>query len=574
VAIYVPVFRMAVGYVVSYGRRWSVLEHLLLIELADQRHSVAVLATQVSLPERLVIEALINLLRAGWIEVRSTESGVQFGATAAGKLRATEDSLPVELQRRTKWISLCADRLTGAWLRADDLQLVHEKDLPETASPLDPTLNTYDTNDGTVRDLLYLEPDESFESFEPIFRNSSRLYARFELEFDKVKWLPTYAPFRLEDTIKKAAPLVEEGENTQSASVSTPTVGGLPLDTVGSEDIIVGGSENLEFLTSCLSKARSQFVVHSCFIDPATIEKLLPDFEKAAQRKVSIDLLWGLRADPEDPGSLQTRTAIEQVLNKLSASAKPRVRLSPLSSGSHSKILLYDNASTSEWEVVVSSCNYLSSYFDAIEISQRSRSRRLAMQIVGRLIAAQQPASGGWSAVARRLERVWNDLRLRARTKPEAGTHSLSLLVDDDHYTCVTRARDQAESDIVLGCDLFGLAAETSVLVPMTRAVELGKAVRMFYRRPSRFLAQEGMELDVKSLTDRGCSLTKIPTLHGKFLAWDKEALAITSFNWLSTVVDGTRARGAEIGILSLGQNLREILGSKLKASSKDALTI
>jgi hypothetical protein len=196
------------------------------------------------------------------------------------------------------------------------------------------------------------------------------------------------------------------------------------------------------------------------------------------------------------------------------------------------------------------------------------------MQIVGRLIASQQPASGGWSAVARRLERIWNDLRLRARIKPEAGTHSLSLLVDDDHYTCVTRARDHAKSSIVLGCDLFGLAAETSVLVPMTRAVELGKAVRMFYRRPSRFLAQEGMELDVKSLTDRGCSLAKIPALHGKFLAWDNEALAITSFNWLSTVVDGTRTRGAEIGILSLGQNLRDIIASKLKASSKGALEI
>jgi hypothetical protein len=156
VTVYVPVFKMAVGYVVSFGRRWSVLEHLLLIELAGQRHSVAVLATQVSLPERLVIEALINLLRAGWIEVRSTESGVQFGATAAGRRRATEESLPEELQRKTKWISLCADRLTGAWLRADDLQLVHEKDLPETANPLDPTLNTFDTNDGTVRDLLYL----------------------------------------------------------------------------------------------------------------------------------------------------------------------------------------------------------------------------------------------------------------------------------------------------------------------------------------------------------------------------------------------------------------------------------
>jgi hypothetical protein len=165
-------------------------------------------------------------------------------------------------------------------------------------------------------------------------------------------------------------------------------------------------------------------------------------------------------------------------------------------------------------------------------------------------------------------------LRLRARAKSEAGTHSLSLLVDDDHYTCVTRARDDAKHSIVLGCDLFGLAAETSVLVPMTRAVELGKDVRMFYRRPSRFLAQEGMELDLKLITDRGCSLTKIPTLHGKFLAWDSDALAVTSFNWLSTVVDGTRIRGAEIGILSLGQNLRGIIADKLNVCSNGALEI
>lgn len=573
-AIYVPVFRMAVGYVVSFGRRWSVLEHLLLIELAVRRHSVAALAMQVSLPERLVIEALINLLRAGWIEVRSTESGVQFAATAAGRRRAAEESLPAELQRKTKWISLCADRLTGAWLRADDLQLVHEKDLPETANPLEPTLNTFDTNDGTVRDLLYLEPDESFESFQPIFRNSSRLYARFEMEFDKVKWLPAYAPFRLEEKIRKAAPIVEGSETIEDTSTYISSVDGLPRDNIGPDDIVVGGPDNLEFFKTCLNKAQTQFIVHSCFIDPATIEKLLPYFEATAQRRVSIDLLWGLRADPEDPKSLQTKTAIEQVLNKLPPSVRPKVRLSPVSSGSHSKILLYDNAVTNEWEVVVGSCNYLSSYFDAIEISQRSRSRRLAMQIVGRLIASQQPASGGWSAVARRLERIWNDLRLRARANPEVGSHSLSLLVDDDHYTCVTRARDHAKNNIVLGCDLFGLAAETSVLVPMTRAVELGKTVQMFYRRPSRFLAQEGIELDVKLLTDRGCSLTKVPTLHGKFLAWDNEALAVTSFNWLSTVVDGTRARGAEIGVLSLGRGLREILATKLKLSSQGVLEI
>jgi hypothetical protein len=69
---------MAVSYSVSFGRRWSVLEHLMLIELTTARRSVAHLAAATLLPERLVIEGLINLLRFGWIEVRSTDAGVQF----------------------------------------------------------------------------------------------------------------------------------------------------------------------------------------------------------------------------------------------------------------------------------------------------------------------------------------------------------------------------------------------------------------------------------------------------------------------------------------------------------------
>jgi hypothetical protein len=61
-AVYVPVFRVAVSYTVSFGRRWSVLEHLLLIELAKSKRSLMELAEAANLPERLVVEALINLM--------------------------------------------------------------------------------------------------------------------------------------------------------------------------------------------------------------------------------------------------------------------------------------------------------------------------------------------------------------------------------------------------------------------------------------------------------------------------------------------------------------------------------
>jgi phosphatidylserine/phosphatidylglycerophosphate/cardiolipin synthase-like enzyme len=289
----------------------------------------------------------------------------------------------------------------------------------------------------------------------------------------------------------------------------------------------------------------------------------LPDFAEAARRNVHIDLLWGLRSDPEDASSLSPLIHSEQVLDKLGPDVRERVRLSPISSGSHAKIILYDDSVSGIWETIVGSCNFLSSYYDLIEVSLRTRSQRLATTVLGRLIATQQPPSGDWSPVARRLDRIWGELRRRSRAKDEIGEHNLSLLTDDDHYACITLARDKAQHSIAVGCDLYGLAAETSVLVPMERAVQLGRQVQLFYRRPSRYLTQEGRSPDA-----RGLPLSQVSKLHGKFVIWDEAALAISSFNWMSTVVLGTRARGAELGVLALGPGLHAILSKKLENAS------
>ena len=119
---------------VNFGRRWSMLEHLLLVEIASARRTITELAGLTDMPDRLVIEAAINLMRAGWIEVRSTDAGVFFHATNPGRRRAKDRDLPVRLQRDVRWISLCVDRLTGSWQRADEFELVYERDLPDEAS--------------------------------------------------------------------------------------------------------------------------------------------------------------------------------------------------------------------------------------------------------------------------------------------------------------------------------------------------------------------------------------------------------------------------------------------------------
>jgi hypothetical protein len=293
------------------------------------------------------------------------------------------------------------------------------------------------------------------------------------------------------------------------------------------------------------------------------MRELLPLFADAARRLIRVELLWGLKIDPED-SSTQTRlTDVERVLDQLSGDERKKIQISQVSSGSHSKIIIYDHKTTGKWISVVGSCNYLSSNFDWIEISVRSRSQKLASKLLGQLIVAQLPASGSWSPTARRLNRAWSSLQ-EARSAEETGKHELTMLVDGDHYACVTRARDLAQQEIVIACDLFGVAAETSVIVPMKTAAKNRKNISLVYSRPSRFLLEAGRRPDADSSEEKGISFRSLPNFHAKILYWDRSALAVTSFNWMSTIVDGGRSRGAEIGIMIEGPEVCQILVDKL----------
>lgn len=565
-AVYVPLYRMAVSYVVSFGRRWSILEQLLLVEVAARRRTINELSKASKMPDRLIIEAMINLMRAGWVEVRSTEKGVYFAATAAGNRHSSEEDLPVTLQRETKWQSLCVDRLTGSWFRADELDLVYERDLPIDANVIDPILHTYDPADGGIRELFYLNMDEALEPSLPQFRTPSKPYARVAIAFDRIEaGLPQSSPLKLDDAIiRLSRSFPDSSEQTRSKLESSRNVG--LFATIQDDDIIVGGPQHRELIRNSLSQAKSTIIIHSCFVGPDTVEKLLPELEQAAARNVRVELLWGLHNDPEQNVPRKPITETEKILDRLPRALRAKVQLSPISSGSHAKVVMYDDRKTGGWVTIVGSCNFLSTEFDWTEVSAKISNQRFAASILSRLIAAQLPASGSWSAVARRLDRHWSELKQKISGVQDTsdGQHEIVLLMDDDHYACVTYARDFAKDQISIGCDLFGLSAETSVLVPMAEAASNKCKVDLFYCRPSKLLSDEGRRPDPNQINARGMTLTATPELHAKFLSFDDDAVAITSFNWMSTVVSGSRARGAEIGILIEGGGVAKVLRAKL----------
>ena len=67
-----PVLRGTRKFLIERGRRWSVIEHLVLDAVSRKPGSAANFAAQSGLPRRVIVEAFIRLMRAGWVEISAT----------------------------------------------------------------------------------------------------------------------------------------------------------------------------------------------------------------------------------------------------------------------------------------------------------------------------------------------------------------------------------------------------------------------------------------------------------------------------------------------------------------------
>jgi hypothetical protein len=449
-------------------------------------------------------------------------------------------------------------------MRADDLDLVYENDLPPDSKTLQELLHTFDHNDPALRNLFRLNLNESLEPSIPRFRTPSRPYARVVVAFDEIQsGIPKDAPYSLKRII------VEQSRTLQDQDIATYPIKFensllVARDELNEDDLIVGGDSHKKLLISIFENAKSVVVIHSCFLSGETLKDLLPALEQAAKRKVQIELLWGLRGDPEATSPVKKIDDVNEILKLLPGSIKQRVRLSPSSSGSHAKVIIYDDRETGAWITIVGSCNFLSSDFDWIELSIRTRSVVFATNVMSSLLSNQLPAASNWSATALHLNKIWSHLRQLSQAQSEVGKYTVSLVTDLDHYACVTRARDQAKNDIDIVCDIYGMSAETSVLVPMETAAKRKIEVKLKYTTVSKFLLEEGKGPSVDDLQKRGIHIEKINNMHAKYLGWDDDYLVVTSFNWMATSL-GNAAKGSEIGALIEGPNINSLLKSKME---------
>lgn len=548
VRVAVPVFRGKRRFHLLKGRPWSPVEHLILQALVNHPRTAAALATESGLPRRLVIEALIRLMRADWVELSFHAAGTLFQATLAGRDKATLDELPSVPKAVTRWMTFVIDRVTGMTFRGRELPIFEKHVVQQRAEKerivwLEASSAVFQEEPRAVFSAL-LEEDETIVDVDA---SGDRLADRIALALvrnGKVEGLPRSAT-ELETAVLDAASKASGVASSSEPLTVKPSVVARRIDEIAptprqisfqSSDLILGGEAHETAFVNLLRRARCRVIIHSTFVSQSSLDFAMPMIVDAARRGVRVDILWGQNEDK--PEVEATRALLATAREKLAAlSLDSLVTIHPFSTNSHAKMLVADDGQLGRDIAIVGSCNWLYSGFKSFEASVRLRDPEIVADALDIVADLSRGRDGLWKPITVELATLAREVRGRPRLGGARTDGCLVLGAQHGHF--VRQARDSARKRIFVSSHRLGLAAKQAIIIPAMAAARdrRGVETQVFFGRPTGNMTGEmaaGMTLDVGK---EGVQIRSVhePRLHAKILAWDDDCAVVTSQNWLSS---------------------------------------
>jgi cardiolipin synthase len=557
VHVAVPMLRGRRHFKVEKGRRWSVVEHLMLDAVADEPASAAQLSKKSNLPRRIVVEAFIRLMRVGWVEITPGPDGPIFRTTSSGLVQADAREMQAATVMQYRWMAFSVDRVAGSVFRGREVIVRSKAKLSVPAGEptvfLEPSVRHSAEDMGEVYSAL--ENDNELivgaDSLpEPLFKG----YGVFEVRDGAIDSLPGRARDELKDAILQAA-----GAETVSPKPAalqappaepkvSPSVARYAIEALfDHDDLVLGGDDHRSALETILGRARQRAFIHSTFATLDGWKGILPILLGAASKGVKIQIFWG--QDDDSLGKSSSRDACEQLSSAISAAGRSdNIVVHPFTTGSHAKFLVGDDGQGG-WSAILGSCNWLSADFESFDASLRLRDPKIVGELMRHLGALSVGPDGIFGSVAGDLTVLGRRISLMPR--PPGRTTRLRVLLAPDHADLVLDARDRSTQRMVVTSHRIGIAGKPLTIFPAMSAAQAKHIkVSLYYGRPTdRFSGKDAAALALE-IKESGVDVRPIhrPRLHAKVLAWDDDALAVTSLNWLSKDPSESALRD-EIGI-------------------------
>lgn len=560
VTVAIPVYRVSCKVGIDKGRRWSVIEELLLWGLRGAGRTLGELSADSRLPRQAVAAAATRLMRFRLVEVVLEGATPKLRASEYGKRALTSgEELPIFLKRHFRRLGFVVNKVTGEMLPSGGLRLKTEHNLRELKGrdirvlrvrDGGPSLMSHDANLTRLAELASRGLDEELGSV-----NDSTLTIRddqfllVQIRGNTLRGLPSSAGTTLRKVVLRIAaqpheardiPIEYEGESTPRDD--GPIWRSFSLEP---EDVVVGTEEQRTRLGVLIRSARERIVLHSTFLRVGAFENLQSDFKFACRSGVQVDVLWG--AEKDNRTLNKNSKAAREIMSRVRSDPdlNGRFRIHMRSTGSHAKLIVLNTKHG--WRAAVSTCNWLYSDFDNVEVSVVLRDPELVADVA---VVLQHLA--GQRRVA---NQVASDLALTARElrklPSRGGLHRGALLLGPHHEGAIRAASHDADQEFIIATNRLGSTARPGAIMLAEYAAQRGRRATVFYGRPSGPVDEDDADQLIRDAAAKGVRVVRAPNspgLHGKFVAWDSNDLLVTSLNWGSAVGDENFPYG-EVGV-------------------------
>lgn len=558
-----PVLRGARRFHIEKGRRWSLIEHVLLDAIWKKASSAADLAAASGLPRRVVVEAFVRLMRAGWVEMVVSAGGLTFNATALGATVVGRDQLPAATRVEPGYRGFAIEQITGGVFRSRGLDLRPRNRLPvSNDDQIVVHLTASEAFEGGDLSEVFTAIEGEDELIVGVDRSSRKLvdrYAVVTVRENLIEGLPNRASTMLKALIQGKALEAIAAQSREKGEL-VPKLPAVPKRAESSEyavskpalyehdDLIVDGNAHKDALERTIRKATERVIIHSTFVTDDGANRILPFLLQAATKGTAIDILWG--QDEIGTATTSSQAAIGRLDAKIAESGRSdSIRIHPFSTNSHAKFIIADNG-TGRWLAVLGSCNWLASDFSSFEVSARLRDPALVGELVRRLGALSRGRPGIWGEHSIGLTVLGR--RIAELPRGAGRTVPMRLLFSPHHAKLTLEARDRAEQRIFVLSHRFGIAGQPVSLLPILSAVKAKSidALAYYGRTTGALTGVDGADL-TRALSKQGVTIQPVhkPRLHAKVLGWDDNVLAVSSLNWLSADPPEA-AMYREIGVL------------------------
>lgn len=310
-----PVLRGSNRFFIQVGRRWSVIEHLLLHVAATKPASATELAEKSRLPRRVVLEAFIRLMRAGWVEMATEDGLLVFRATAIGAVNAQGEQLPAATVMQPQWRSFHIEQVSGGVFRTRELETRPLSNLPAANETqiVRHLSGTFSPGQDHLSQV-YVAIEGEDEEIVGVQQTGTRLTERHAVVSVKdgvIQGLPARASRTLQSAVLNAAeqalaerqlassgarPILRVPQQPREVEPPSPVSRTALYDT---SDLIIDGDAHRKTLEKFIRSARQRLIIHSTFVSDNAAQALLPSLLQAAACGVHIDLMFG-QADVEE----------------------------------------------------------------------------------------------------------------------------------------------------------------------------------------------------------------------------------------------------------------------------------